>query len=101
MYYIYNKARKLYCRWDEKVIVFDTIDQVHEFMNLVPSFFKEEHNDICIVQTNSEMNEDIKNNADNILRYSDLTTEELQEENKEIVSQQTENKHMKEVLKNG
>ena len=41
MYCIYNKARKLYCRWNEKVIVFDTTDQAYEFMNLVPAFFAE------------------------------------------------------------
>ena len=70
MYCIYNKARRLYCRWDEKVIVFDTTDQAYEFMNLVPAFFAGEHNYVCIIQTNAEMNEDIENNADSILRYA-------------------------------
>ena len=101
MYCIYNKARKLYCRWNEKVIVFDTTDQAYESMNLVPAFFAGEHNNVCIIPTNSEMDEDIKNNADSILRYTDLTAERLQRENKEIISQQIENEYMKEVLKNG
>lgn len=47
------------------------------------------------------MDEDIENNADSILRYTDLTAERLQRENKEIISQQIENEYMKEVLKNG
>ena len=101
MYCIYNKARKLYCRWNEKVIVFDTTDQAYEFMNLVPVFFAGEHNHVCIIPTNSEMDEDIKNNADSILRYTDLTAERLQKENEEIISQQIKNEYMKEVLKNG
>lgn len=101
MYCIYNKARRLYCRWNEKVIVFDTTDQAYEFMNLVPAFFAGEHNYVCIIPTNSEMDEDIENNADSILRYTDLTAERLQRENKEIIGQQIENEYMKEVLKNG
>lgn len=101
MYCIFNKARNLYCKWDDKVIVFDTTDQAHEFINLVPAFFAGKHNDVCIIPTNSEMNEDIKNNADSILRYTDLTAERLQRENKKIISQQIENEYMKEVLKNG
>ena len=101
MYCIYNKARKLYCKWNEKVIVFDTTDQAYGFMNLVPAFFAGEHNNVCIIQTNSEINGDIENNTDSILRYTDLTAERLQRENKKIISQQIENEYMKEVLKNG
>lgn len=63
-------------------------------MNLVPAFFAGEHNYVCIIPTNSEMDEDIENNTD-------LTAERLQRENKEIIGQQIENEYMKEVLKNG
>ena len=94
MYCIYNRARRLYCRWDEKVIVFDTKDQAYEFMDLVPAFFAGEYNYICIIATNSKMDEDIENNVDSILRYTDLTTERLQRENKEIIGRQMENEYI-------
>lgn len=101
MYCIYNKARRLYCRWDDKVIIFDTEEQVYEFMNAVPAFFAGEHNNVMIMPITSEMQSDIDNHENSVIVYSDLDHSKFQKENDTLIRQQIQNEYMKEVLKNG
>lgn len=92
MYCIFNKRRSMYCRWNEDIITFDTKEECYDFMNMVPSFFKDEVNDVVLHIIPKKMEEDVC-----LIKYSELDKSLLSKEN-DIVEY---NKKMKEVLKNG
>lgn len=94
MYCIYNRARDLFCRWDENIILFETKEQITEFMNVIPAFFAGEHNYIQILETEPE--EDAC-----VVLYTDLSPEKLRQENENLLRMQMENTCHKEVLKDG
>lgn len=92
MYCIFNKRRGMYCRWNEDIIIFDTKEECYDFMNIVPSFFKDEVNDVVLHIIPKKMEED-----DGLVKYSELGKSLFPKEN-DIIEY---NKKMKEALKNG
>ena len=92
MYCIFNKRRGMYCRWNEDIITFDTKKECYDFMNMVPSFFKDEVSDVVLHVIPKKMEEDV-----GLIKYSELDKSLFLKEN-DIVEY---NKKMKEVLKNG
>ena len=92
MYCIFNKRRDMYCRWNKDIITFDTKKECYDFMNMVPSFFKDEMNNIVLHVIPKKMEEDV-----GLIKYSELDKSLFLKEN-DIVEY---NKKMKETLKNG
>jgi len=95
MYAIYREDTQLYCRWDEKVIVFDTTEEVEKFANEFPFFFSLAAKHVRVIKVTVDDDYD-----DSILTYKDISKDAI-EENKQLFKEmEKHNDDMKEELKN-
>lgn len=76
-YIIYRLDIGMFCRWDEAVITFDTLEEVNEFIADFWFFFDEVENKDVIHVTNNMPGFDFTDAL--VINYKDITKEEKDE----------------------
>lgn len=94
MYAIYRDDMQFYCRWDERVIVFDTTEEVEEFVKEFPFFFQTAQQ-VRVVEITVDDGHD-----DSVIRYKDIDKEAIEDNKRIFKEMEQQNDDMREVLKN-